>query len=460
MHISDIIRRSGRSLKSAKARTILTALAIAVGGFTLTATLAAGNGIRSYTDKLVASNFDPAELLVGRDAEVANSGTPNQEPKEYDSSISSVNFGPGGQGGLQLKQVTDKDVAELRKLPFVEQVRENYSLRLRYITTAGQKRFTASAETFNPAQKPELAAGTLNANGGIDKGTVVLPENYLSVFKIKDAQSAVGKTIQVNIQKQFTQTDASSVLDAVRNGVDPATLNTLGDQTLSFKVVAVSKKAATSISFGALPVLFSNDDAKVIYDYTTKGSADYLRYFYVYVRVKEGATDAKLRAAQDQLKAKQYFTQSSKDIQKSITQVVNILQVLVGVFGLITLMASVFGIVNTQYISVLERTREIGLMKALGMRSRDIRRLFMLEAGWIGFLWGFIGATVAILVGIPLNPWISKKLDLGAGNSLLIYRPAQIIALMLALILIAMLAGFLPARKAAKLDPIEALRTE
>jgi putative ABC transport system permease protein len=84
----------------------------------------------------------------------------------------------------------------------------------------------------------------------------------------------------------------------------------------------------------------------------------------------------------------------------------------------------------------------------------------MLEAGWIGFLGGFIGATVAILVGIPLNPWISKKLDLGAGNSLLIYRPAQIIALMLALILIAMLAGFLPARKAAKLDPIEALRTE
>jgi putative ABC transport system permease protein len=460
MHISDIVRRSGRSLRSAKARTILTALAIAVGGFTLTATLAAGNGIRDYTDQLVASNFDPAELLVGRDPEVASSGTPSEDPKEYDESISSVSFGPGGQGGLQLKQVTDEDVEELRALPYVEQVRENYSLRLRYITMEGQKRFTASAETFNPAQKPELAAGTLNSDGSISKGSIILPENYVKVFNLDNAAAAVGKKITINIQKQFSQADTDAVLDAVRRGVDPSTLSEVNDESITYTVAAVSKKAATSISFGALPILFSGEDARDIYDYTTKGAADYQRYFYVNVRVKDGADDTILRSAQDDLKAKEFYTQSSKDIQKSITQVVNILQVLVGVFGLITLTASVFGIVNTQYISVLERTREIGLMKALGMRSRDIRRLFMLEAGWIGFLGGFIGAAVAMLVGIPLNPWISDKLDLGEGNSLLIYRPAQMIALIVVLIVIAMVAGFLPARKAAKLDPIEALRTE
>ena len=305
-----------------------------------------------------------------------------------------------------------------------------------------------------------MAAGTLNRVGTIDKGTIVLPENYISVFKFKDANAAIGKKIQVNIQKQFSQTDANAVIDAVKNGVDPNSITSIGDTTRTFTVVAVSKKAATSISFGTLPLLFSSEDAKDIYDYTTKGATDYQRYFYVYIRVKDGANDAKLRAAQDDLKAKGYFTQSSKDIQKSITQVVNILQVLVGVFGMITLLASIFGIVNTQYISVLERTREIGLMKALGMRSRDIRRLFMLEAGWIGFLGGLIGAIVSIAIGVPLNPWISKKLDLGEGNSLLIFRPAQIVALLIALIVVAMIAGFLPARKAAKLDPIEALRTE
>jgi putative ABC transport system permease protein len=353
-------------------------------------------------------------------------------------------------------------VAALRKLPYIEQVRENYSLTIRYITMPGQKRYTASAETFNPAQKPELEAGSLTPAGTLEDGKLVLPENYLKVFHLKNAQAAIGKKLQVTIQKQFTETDASNALAAVQGGANLQQLagSNDGNQTLTFTVAAVSKKAATSINFGALPLLFSSNDARSIYDYTTKGSANYGKYVYVYAHVKDGTDEAKLRAAQDKLKDLKYFTQSSKDIQQSITQVVNILQILVGVFGLITIIASIFGIVNTQYISVLERTREIGLMKALGMRSRDIRRLFMLEAGWIGFLGGLIGAVAAILLGIPLNPWVSKKLDLGDGNSLLIFRPGQIIALIAILIIIAMIAGFLPARKAAKLDPIEALRTE
>jgi putative ABC transport system permease protein len=63
------------------------------------------------------------------------------------------------------------------------------------------------------------------------------------------------------------------------------------------------------------------------------------------------------------------------------------------VFGILALIASVFGIINTQYISVLERTREIGLMKALGMRGRHVSRLFQYEAAWIGFLGGTLGAA-------------------------------------------------------------------
>ena len=99
-------------------------------------------------------------------------------------------------------------------------------------------------------------------------------------------------------------------------------------------------------------------------------------------------------------------------------------------------------------------------MKALGMRNRDIGRLFRFEAGWIGFLGGFIGSISAVVIGIAINPWITKQLDLGAGNDLLIFKPAQIAGLVLALIIISVLAGWLPSRKAAKLDPIEALRTE
>ena len=119
-----------------------------------------------------------------------------------------------------------------------------------------------------------------------------------------------------------------------------------------------------------------------------------------------------------------------------------------------------FGIVNTMYISVLERTREIGLMKALGMRGRHVGWLFRIEAAWIGLLGGAIGSGLALLIGTLINPWLTKTLNLGSGNSILIFDAWQIIGLITALILVAIAAGWFPARKAARLDPIDALRTE
>jgi putative ABC transport system permease protein len=149
-----------------------------------------------------------------------------------------------------------------------------------------------------------------------------------------------------------------------------------------------------------------------------------------------------------------------KETQEFLTQIIDVLQGIVVAFGLIAIVASIFGIVNTMYISVIQRTREIGLMKALGMRKRDIGRLFRFEAAWIGLLGGVIGAGIAIGLGTALNPWITKQLNLGDGNKLLIFDPIQIGALVLILVVVAIFAGWLPSRKAAKLDPIEALRTE
>lgn len=119
MKIIDLTARAGRSLGNAKARTVLTSLAIAVGAFTLTATLAAGNGIRAYTDRLISNNFDPAESIVGRDKEIENTGAPYTQPKEYDESIGSTTVGGDGSS-LQLKQLTQKDIDQLKQYPFVE----------------------------------------------------------------------------------------------------------------------------------------------------------------------------------------------------------------------------------------------------------------------------------------------------------------------------------------------------
>lgn len=463
MKLQDIIARAGRSLKSAKLRTVLTALAIAVGGFTLTLTLAGSNGARSYADKLVASNFDPSELFVGRDPEVANNGTPSATPKEYDDSISSFNTGGGSSGGLQIKRLTRDDLNKLALYPFTESVRESYNIPVRYITRQDQKKMTASAEVYNPAQKPEVEAGEIPRNGDIAPGTIVLPNTYIEVLGFSSAEDALGREVSVTVQSPFSAsaiTNAAGQIDPVAavNAINNDNLTTT--KTITLKVAAVSKKSATSFSFGVAPLLMSSSDSRQLYDFTTKGTPDYDKYLFAYVRVKNGTNEQAINDAKAALTKDSFYSQSSKDVQKSILQIVNVLQIIVMVFGMITLVASVFGIVNTQYISVLERTREIGLMKALGMRRRDISWLFIIEAMWIGFLGGVIGSLVAIVLGLTLNPTISKAIGFDKGTYLLQFSPLQIAALIIALMVVAMVAGLLPATKAAKLDPIEALRTE
>ena len=128
-------------------------------------------------------------------------------------------------------------------------------------------------------------------------------------------------------------------------------------------------------------------------------------------------------------------------------------------FGFIAVVASLFGIVNTMYISVLQRTREIGLMKALGMRRRDITRLFRFEAALLGLFGSLLGSLTAVAFGTLLNPIITRKLGLGSQH-LLVFKPQQIVLLTVLLIIVATLAGLLPARKASRLNPIDALRTE
>ena len=147
-------------------------------------------------------------------------------------------------------------------------------------------------------------------------------------------------------------------------------------------------------------------------------------------------------------------------MQGFLFQIINVIQIVIVIFAGLALIASVFGIINTQYISVLERTSQIGLMKALGMSRKDVGKLFRYEAAWIGFLGGLVGSGFAVLLGTLVNPGISKALELENGMSILIFSLDKIIFLILGLMLVAIIAGWFPSRKASRLDPIEALRTE
>jgi putative ABC transport system permease protein len=451
MRTIDIARRSARNLNQSKGRTFLTSLAIAVGAFTLTLSLAAGEGAREYADKIIKSNIDPQSVFVTKE-KMRENGPMAGGLREY--SENSVAY-----GGITMQSLTDKDIDLLASLKDVERVLPTYLISARYIQFEGkEQKYASDITTYDPTVLASVAAGSLPPLGeqiGVEE--VVVPQSYADTIGVKSEQ-LIGSKITLHIVKQGKTPSDEEIKSAFMSGGSAAVeaLMKIEEKDVPLVVRAVSAKSSTS--FSATNALFISDKkAEELSDYLTEGTSQYKQYISATVTTNEGADPEAVKA---DIKSKNMSAMSAKDISGMIFTMVNVLQGIVAGFGILALIASVFGIINTQYISVLERTSQIGLMKALGMPNRGIGKMFRYEAAWIGFIGGVLGAALAYGLGTAMNPWITATLTLGEGNSLLIFVWWQIALLIVGLVIVAIVAGWFPSRKAAKLDPIDALRTE
>jgi len=144
--------------------------------------------------------------------------------------------------------------------------------------------------------------------------------------------------------------------------------------------------------------------------------------------------------------------------------IVGSIQMVFGVMGGFALLVSAIGVANTMYMSIHERTREIGIMKAIGATIKDIRRLFLLEAALLGFLGGLIGMGVSLggsaainHFGIAFFDQLTYSMDTGGVSDIPLWLALSAVG---GAMLMGMLAGFLPARRAMKLSALAAIREE
>jgi ABC-type antimicrobial peptide transport system permease subunit len=163
---------------------------------------------------------------------------------------------------------------------------------------------------------------------------------------------------------------------------------------------------------------------------------------------------------EDQIKKLGFSTFSIVDASKGLTKAFIFLDLFLGIFGSLALAVAFLGIVNTLVMAILERRREIGIMKALGASDGDVKRIFFVEAGSMGALGGILGVGLGWLIGRAIN--VGTNIYLVRQQirpESFWYVPVWLVVAALTFsIVVSLFAGLYPASRAARLDPVQALR--
>ncbi|CAN5117200.1 ABC transporter permease [soil metagenome] len=431
MRAIDIVATAiGNSFRS-RLRTTLTVIAIFIGAFTLTITNGLGTGINAYIDDQVASIGAPDVMTITKPVKAAAA---SDGPKAYDPQGATEVSSGTGQPGATVLALTDDDITAIGTIAGITAVEPRVAVNPDYIEYSDKGKFQLAVSRLSSAVRIELAAGA-QFDENTDKAQIILPTTYVTPLGFASDADSIGKTVTIgvtNALRQQTTVEATVVgiqqptLIGTTASLNPALTTALYDaQNVGMPAGGSSKYAAATAHFDA------------------------------------ASTTAQVAEIKSALVKAGYSGTTVADQLGTFQSVIDGIILVLNAFAIIALLAAGFGIINTLLMSVQERTREIGLMKAMGMSGGRIFALFSTEAVFIGFLGSAIGAGVAMLVGGVISRVLAGGLlkDL-AGLQILQFTPASIFMVLLLVMGIAFVAAVLPASRAARQSPIDSLRYE
>lgn len=429
MKISDIIRDANSNLFRSKARTILTVIAIFIGGFTLTVTNGIGDGVSDYIDKQLGNLGAEDVLIVQQRMEDSFTNGPQKFDEDQSSGSMMGGFGP------TIPLLDEKDIETVKAVDGVLSVKPLLGASPDFIEGPSEEKYKLTISAFIDGTNIDLASGIMPDNSS-ERNEVVLTPDLVPVLGFSSPDEAVGEEVSIGITSAIGE--RQEVVSTVV-GVQERSLTSIGgsvvNDALVKRLVAVQVEGSVSTAPEGHVALIA--------------------------RVAKDISDEDLQAIKGTLSDKDYEAMTFQDRIGMLKQVISAIVAVLNIFAVIALVAASFGIVNTLLMSVQERTKEIGLMKAMGLGKGKIFMLFSLEAILLGFWGSLFGSLAGVGAGMVANKVASDTFlkDL-PGFNLTSFSAISIAVIMLIIMLIAFVAGTMPARRASNKDPIEALRYE
>ena len=478
MRAYDLIELAGRNLREAGLRNSLTTLGIGVGVASLVAMLSLGIGLQ----KLATRQLGRSGLF---DTVVVTSRQDSRGPR----------FAQAAPVVAQPKPLDDAARHSFEQMANVAEVYPNFSAvaDVRLEGNKGDGHFTVvgtlpasarTSEAFDDVQGGFFSAS--DAQEAIilaDFGRELLdqqrePRNSDLKLTQEQADQLLGKTLVLKYHQREAGESAPLAGKSTKKGqpdpddidsgdaqqADDAQSFNLVPRQIKLKIVGiVSSEPNRTFRQGRTPMFLPLKLAESLEMvqagelWNTLRPSQTKTYMALMVRVEKSKAVAQV---EDEIKKQGFNTFSIVDASKGITRFFKFLDLFLGIFGSMALAVASLGIINTLVMAILERRREIGIMKALGASDGDVKRIFFFEAGAMGLLGGALGAGLGWLIGRIINTgtniWLQRQ-ELKPENFWFV--PLWLVLAALAFsVFVSLFAGLYPASRAARLDPVQALR--